>query len=307
MQRDGLAMVGFGLNSGSSVVATGRSLSELTIPLRELILCRQLTPSTNFRKTPHSVMSEGVLAPCRLNWRDSTRTWRSVFRTFHMSMYNFLRSVMHSVCFTLLMALVNVALDERIARGYPRAENCIPIDGFHGANSPTTRCLLCVWHDCTSRLGYTIFSLTWISGVLQLRHIIHDWLDDVCTVILKNIRKAMKPSSILLIRMLSRITSLLSYRWCRALVSTDEYILRSLVRQKDVPDQVRLCILAVIHWCSWMPQAPGPLLSNWGAGALRAHGQDITVLSIMNSKERTFTEMVSLWWAFENALSWPQN
>jgi len=31
MQRDGLAMVGFGLNSGSSIVATGGSLSELTI------------------------------------------------------------------------------------------------------------------------------------------------------------------------------------------------------------------------------------------------------------------------------------
>jgi len=64
-----------------------------------------------------------------------------------MSMHNFSRSVMHSVRLTFLMALVNVALDERIARGYPRAENYVPINGLHGADSPTTRYLLCVLHD----------------------------------------------------------------------------------------------------------------------------------------------------------------
>jgi hypothetical protein len=38
---------------------------------------------------------------------------------------------------------------------------------------------------------------------MQLRHIIHDWPDKEALIICQNIAKAMKPSSRLLIRMIS--------------------------------------------------------------------------------------------------------
>lgn len=41
-------------------------------------------------------------------------------------------------------------------------------------------------------------------------------------------------------------------------------------------------------------QAPFPLLSNYGAGALRACNADINMLSTLNARERTLAEFVAI-------------
>jgi len=42
------------------------------------------------------------------------------------------------------------------------------------------------------------------------------------------------------------------------------------------------------------PKAPYPLLSNYGAGVVRSHYQDICMMYILNGKERNFDEIVKL-------------
>ncbi|KAH8828797.1 S-adenosyl-L-methionine-dependent methyltransferase [Flagelloscypha sp. PMI_526] len=90
-----------------------------------------------------------------------------------------------------------------------------------------------------------------------LRHVLHDWPDAECQVILKNVRKAAKLGSKLLIHEVSPKTA---------------------ARVKD----------AIYE------QAPEPLLANWGMGMARTYYIDMQMLSVLNSMERTVAEFKSL-------------
>jgi len=88
-----------------------------------------------------------------------------------------------------------------------------------------------------------------------VKNIIHDWPDKESVIILSNIRKAMKPSSRLLI---------------------EEFVLQEL-GGKDAVES-----------------APEPLLPNYGAGKILHYKVDLTMLAVLNSKERTLNEFIEL-------------
>ncbi|KIJ34904.1 hypothetical protein M422DRAFT_262863 [Sphaerobolus stellatus SS14] len=91
-----------------------------------------------------------------------------------------------------------------------------------------------------------------------LRHILHDWPNSDCQKILSNIRNAMGPKSRLLIH---------------------EFVLQHAVR--DTSEAAA-------------NQAPEPLLPNYGMGRIRLYQQDINMMVLFNSKERTLQEFVQL-------------
>ncbi|KJA18248.1 hypothetical protein HYPSUDRAFT_79252 [Hypholoma sublateritium FD-334 SS-4] len=89
-----------------------------------------------------------------------------------------------------------------------------------------------------------------------LRHVLHDWPTTECLKILTNIRKSMGPSSRLLIH---------------------EFVLQSAVRDPLVPNQ-----------------APEPLLANYGMGRVRLYQQDMNMMCLFNSQERTLQEFTDM-------------
>ncbi|KAI0056503.1 S-adenosyl-L-methionine-dependent methyltransferase [Artomyces pyxidatus] len=91
--------------------------------------------------------------------------------------------------------------------------------------------------------------------VYYIRQIIHDWPDEDCEKILKNVRAAMKPSSRVLIH---------------------EYIIPSNTScgARD----------------SGRETAPKPLLPNYGYGSTRTYLQDVNMLILLNAGERTLEE-----------------
>ncbi|KAF8992613.1 S-adenosyl-L-methionine-dependent methyltransferase [Cyathus striatus] len=92
-----------------------------------------------------------------------------------------------------------------------------------------------------------------------LRHVLHDWPDSECLKILQNVRKALDVNGRLLIH---------------------EFVLQHAVREPS--DKLAL------------DQAPEPLLANYGIGRARMYQQDINMMSLMNSKERTLQEFLDL-------------
>ncbi|KAF8577159.1 S-adenosyl-L-methionine-dependent methyltransferase [Ramaria rubella] len=92
-----------------------------------------------------------------------------------------------------------------------------------------------------------------------LRHVLHDWPLSECLKILSNVRKSMKPSSKLLIH---------------------EFVLQHIVRD---PTQA-----------TTLDQAPEPLLPNYGMGKVRLYQQDINMMNLLNSKERTLQEFIDM-------------
>ncbi|KAJ7482293.1 S-adenosyl-L-methionine-dependent methyltransferase [Mycena galericulata] len=89
-----------------------------------------------------------------------------------------------------------------------------------------------------------------------LRHILHDWPNPACQTILDGIRSSMKPSSRLLVH---------------------EFVLQHVVASDHTFDR-----------------APEPLLPNYGVGSVRAYTQDITMMIMHNSKERTLQEYIEM-------------
>ncbi|KIK62312.1 hypothetical protein GYMLUDRAFT_995195 [Collybiopsis luxurians FD-317 M1] len=88
----------------------------------------------------------------------------------------------------------------------------------------------------------------------------HNWPDTKCELILKNIRKSMKPSSRVLIR---------------------GYLVHPLARSFHNDD-------------SQTDIAPYPLLPNYGAARIMLYNIDLVMMNILDSKERTFDELVEL-------------
>ncbi|KAF9460000.1 O-methyltransferase-domain-containing protein [Collybia nuda] len=93
--------------------------------------------------------------------------------------------------------------------------------------------------------------------IYYLRNIIHNWPDKEALSILKNIRNAMGPHSRVLIH---------------------DYVMRPLNRCE--PND--------------LDTAPEPLLPNYGGGQVRLYNQDVSMLLLYNSKERTVSEVSSL-------------
>ncbi|TFY79378.1 hypothetical protein EWM64_g4627 [Hericium alpestre] len=94
--------------------------------------------------------------------------------------------------------------------------------------------------------------------IYYIRQCLHDWPDADCVKILENIRKAMLPSSRLIIH---------------------EFILQPSVATEDVPSA---------------SLAPKPLLPNYGEGSARKYQQDVNMLAVLNAKERTAEELTEL-------------
>ncbi|KAF8954811.1 S-adenosyl-L-methionine-dependent methyltransferase [Flammula alnicola] len=92
-----------------------------------------------------------------------------------------------------------------------------------------------------------------------LRHVLHDWPTAESLKILGNIRKAMGPSSRLLIH--------------------------ELVLQHAVRDPSGSALLE---------QAPEPLLANYGMARIRLYNQDLNMMTLLNAKERTLQEFIEL-------------
>lgn len=90
-----------------------------------------------------------------------------------------------------------------------------------------------------------------------MRLVLHDWVDAEAVQLLKNVRKAMSPSSKLLIQ---------------------EFALPSLVRNHD----------------DTSGQAPEPLLPNYGHGKILPYQADLQMMSLLNGKERTQTEFENM-------------
>ncbi|KAJ3870728.1 S-adenosyl-L-methionine-dependent methyltransferase [Lentinula edodes] len=91
--------------------------------------------------------------------------------------------------------------------------------------------------------------------IYYLRNIIHNWPDNSAQSILKSVRDAMGPQSRVLIH---------------------DYTMNSL--QSDVPQDS-------LNTASW------PMLPDFGYGNMRLHYQDLTMLFMYNSKERTIGEV----------------
>ncbi|KAJ7178588.1 S-adenosyl-L-methionine-dependent methyltransferase [Mycena crocata] len=92
-----------------------------------------------------------------------------------------------------------------------------------------------------------------------LRHVLHDWPNPTCQTILKSVRSAMKPSSRLLIH---------------------ELVLQHVVRDSKY-EQI-------------FDVAPEPLLPNYGVGNVRPYAQDITMMFMLNSRERTLQNFIDM-------------
>ncbi|ESK82758.1 S adenosyl L methionine dependent methyltransferase [Moniliophthora roreri MCA 2997] len=93
--------------------------------------------------------------------------------------------------------------------------------------------------------------------IYYIKHIMHDWPDDRCLIILRNVRKAMKSEARLIIH---------------------ELAIPSPARYVQCPED----------------RAPGPLLPNWGASMARAYNADFAMMAGFGSRERTLEEMILL-------------
>jgi len=96
--------------------------------------------------------------------------------------------------------------------------------------------------------------------VYYLKNILHAFSTSGCITILQGIRKAMKPSSRVLIH---------------------EYVLQTADRSGE-PTERRL------------KKAPAPLLGNYGEGRIRQYYLDVSLMVLVNGQERTLDEYVQL-------------
>ncbi|KAJ3993680.1 O-methyltransferase-domain-containing protein [Lentinula boryana] len=97
--------------------------------------------------------------------------------------------------------------------------------------------------------------------IYYLRNIIHNWPDESAVSILKSVRAAMGEHSRLLIH---------------------DYILPSY--HEDTSANAAYSLF----------KAPFPMLPDFGYGNMRLHNQDLTMLFMYNSKERTVVELIGL-------------
>ncbi|KAJ6619669.1 S-adenosyl-L-methionine-dependent methyltransferase [Mycena sp. CBHHK59/15] len=105
------------------------------------------------------------------------------------------------------------------------------------------------------------FGETPVAGcdVYYMRHVLHDWPLGECKKILDNLRKVVKPSS--------------------------RFFIHELVLQHVVGDSIS---------DKQFEKAPEPLLPNFGAGRFRLYAQDINMMTLLNSQERTLPQFIEM-------------
>ncbi|KAG6916944.1 hypothetical protein DXG01_004631 [Tephrocybe rancida] len=117
--------------------------------------------------------------------------------------------------------------------------------------------------------------------VYYLKNIIHNWPDNECITILRNIRAVLKPSGRVLIRrILFHHTIEIGILKC-CMCSLDDYILQHAHRTGDVSGP-------------GFVEAPEPLLPNYGEGRIRQYNLDVCLMVLLNSRERTLEEFISM-------------
>ncbi|KAJ8073210.1 hypothetical protein PM082_020079 [Marasmius tenuissimus] len=99
--------------------------------------------------------------------------------------------------------------------------------------------------------------------VYYMKHIIHDWPDAEAITILRNVANAMKLQSRLLIH---------------------DFVLKHVFSDTSPANKTAV----------GLEQAPFPLLPNYGTGNIRHYNQDINMLAMFNSQERTCEEYAAL-------------
>ncbi|KAJ4479217.1 S-adenosyl-L-methionine-dependent methyltransferase [Lentinula aciculospora] len=97
--------------------------------------------------------------------------------------------------------------------------------------------------------------------------VLHDWPDAECELILKNVRKAMKPSSRVIIH---------------------DTVIRDVVR--STYDHLKASSDKSVQ----VDVAPEPLLPNYGVGCIRTYGLDMALMHLLNAQARTLPEYIEL-------------
>ncbi|KAJ4478948.1 S-adenosyl-L-methionine-dependent methyltransferase [Lentinula aciculospora] len=97
-----------------------------------------------------------------------------------------------------------------------------------------------------------------------IRSILRDWPDAESELILRNVRKAMKPSSRIIIH---------------------DTVLRDAVHAHETSPNDTIFQLDV---------APSPLLPNYGVGRVRTYELDLTMMNLLNAQARTLPEFIKL-------------
>ncbi|KAI3603712.1 hypothetical protein WG66_006691 [Moniliophthora roreri] len=103
--------------------------------------------------------------------------------------------------------------------------------------------------------------------VYYMKHVLHDWPDNDVVCILQNVAKAMKPDG----------TSRLFIH---------DFVLKH-VYSTVKPDSGSDMSIGI-------ERAPEPLLPNYGTGNIRHYNQDVNMLAMFNSRERTCEEYATL-------------
>ncbi|KAK1233236.1 hypothetical protein PQX77_003608 [Marasmius sp. AFHP31] len=99
--------------------------------------------------------------------------------------------------------------------------------------------------------------------VYYMKHIIHDWPDSEAITILRNVANAMELQSRLLIH---------------------DFVLKHVYAETSPANKT------VVE----LERAPFPLLPNYGTGNIRHYNQDVNMLAMFNSQERTCEEYTAL-------------
>ncbi|KAJ7487261.1 S-adenosyl-L-methionine-dependent methyltransferase [Mycena galericulata] len=113
-------------------------------------------------------------------------------------------------------------------------------------------------------LPIDFFKETPVKGcdVYYIRHVLHDWPAEECKKILDNVRKVVKPSTRVFIH------------------PPDEFVLQHAAVDSDTEGKFE--------------KAPAPLLPNFGVGRVRPYAQDINMLVLLNSQERTLPQFIAM-------------
>ncbi|KAK7047122.1 hypothetical protein VNI00_006787 [Paramarasmius palmivorus] len=114
------------------------------------------------------------------------------------------------------------------------------------------------------KTGQDIYYVRSIRTIALMKHVLHDWPDNDVISILQNVAKAMKSDG------------------------TSRLFIHDFVL-KHVHTNEKVDTMAIGIEC-----APPPLLPNYGTGNIRHYNQDVNMLAMFNSRERTCEEYATL-------------
>lgn len=184
---------------------------------------------------------------------------------------------------------------------FPEAVKCgrvdfIPIDFFK--QSPVEGCdfyYVCLSWSFLHTKNWTAFRFSYGTAckipiidilysicILYSRLVRHNWSDDKCVLLLSNIAAAMRASASKNSRLLIRKSVDFDLQFVWPLSNVDDLIIQYATSSSPMAPP-------------GLEYAPPPLLSNYGAGRMRAYDLDINMLHLLGeAKERTIEEFVEL-------------